>query len=85
MTLHDLTILVKSQYVDTIKTFSDLSKQLYSRIMGISDGYKRCDIVADRYFQESSKNNLRSSRGIGTSMTFTRETKLPSDFWDVLS
>ena len=58
--MHDLSILVKKQYVDTIKTFSDLSKRLYSRIMEI-----RCDIVADRYFQESMKNNLRSSSGIG--------------------
>ena len=58
--LHDLSILVKSQYVDTIKTFSDLSKRLYSCIMEISEWYKRCNIVADRYFQESLKNNLRS-------------------------
>ena len=51
--MHDLSILVKKQFVDTIKPFSDLSKRLYSRIMEISDGYKRFDIVADRYFQES--------------------------------
>ena len=31
--LHYLSILVESQYVDTIKTFSDLSKRLYSPIM----------------------------------------------------
>ena len=47
--MHDLSILVKSQYVDTTKAFNDLSKRLYSRIMEISDGYNRCDIVADRY------------------------------------
>ena len=50
--------------------------------MEISDGCKRCDIIADRFFQESLKNNLRSSRGMGTTMTFTGEKKLPSDFRD---
>ena len=50
--MHDLLILVKSQYVDIIKTFS---------IMEISDGYKRCDIITDRYFQESLKNNFANS------------------------
>ena len=37
----------KSQYVDNIKTFNELSKHLYSRIAKISAGYKRCDDVAD--------------------------------------
>ena len=83
--MHDLSILVKSQCVDNIKTFSDLSKRLYSRIMEISDWYKRCDIVADQYFQESLKNDLRSSRALGTIMTFTGETQLPSDFRDFLA
>ena len=58
------------------------SKRSATLFTEISDGYRRCNIVADRYFQESLKNNLRSSRGIGPSMTFT---KLPSDFRDFLA
>ena len=46
--INDLSILVKRQYVDNIQTINDLSKQLYSRIAKISEGYKRCDVVTDR-------------------------------------
>ena len=83
--LHDLSILVKSQYVDNIKNFDELANQLYLRIAKISEGYKRCDIVADQYFAESLKNNLRSLRGIGTTIAFTGETRLQSDFKYFLS
>ena len=82
--IHDLSILVKSQYVDNIKTFNEPSKHLYSRIAKISEGYKRCDVVADRYFPNSLKGNLRKGRGLGTTISFSGDTKLPSDFKDFL-
>ena len=84
--LHDLSILVKSQgqYVQTIKSFNDLSKHLYSRILKASEGYKRCDLVTDRYFSESLKGNIRNVRGLGTAMTFNGEMTLPRDFMDFL-
>ena len=84
--LHDLSILVKGQgqYVQTLKTFNDLSTKLYSRILKASEGYKRCDIVADRYFVGSLKGNIRNIRGLGTAMTFVGETLLPRDFMDFL-
>ena len=82
--IHDLSILVKSQYVDNIKTFNELSKHLYSRIAKISEGYKRCDVVADRYFPNSLKGNLRKGRSLGTAISFSGDTKLPFDFKDFL-
>ena len=84
--LHDLSIIVKGQgqYVHSLKTFNDLSKQIYSRILKASEGYKRCDIVTDRYFPESLKGNIRNIRGLGTAMTFSGEMRLPRDFMDFL-
>ena len=46
--------------------------------------YKRCGVVTDRYFPDSLKENLRKIRGLGTTIVFSGETKLPSDFIDFL-
>ena len=40
----------------------------------------RCDIIADRYFQDSLKQNIKSSRGQGSRKYFKDETKIPEDF-----
>ena len=84
--LHDLSSLIKGQgqYVQTIKSFNYLSKHLHSRILKASEGYKRCNIVTDRYFSESLKGNIRNIRGLGTAMTFNGEMTLPRDFMDFL-
>ena len=40
----------------------------------------RCDIIADQYFKDSLKQNIRSSRGQGSRKHFKDETKIPEDF-----
>ena len=48
--------------------------------MKLSDGYRRCDVVADRYFSDILKENLRKKRGLETEIIFSGETNLLSDF-----
>ena len=40
----------------------------------------RCDIIADRYFKNSLKQNIRSRRGQESGKHFNDETKIPGDF-----
>ena len=40
----------------------------------------RCDIIADQYFKDSLKQNIRSSKGQGSRKHFKNETKIPEDF-----
>ena len=48
--------------------------------MVLSKGYQRCDIVADRYFQQSLKGGFRDDRGSGTQIIFDENTVVPNDF-----
>ena len=40
----------------------------------------RCGIIADRYFKDSLKENIRSIRGQGSRKHFSDEAKIPGDF-----
>ena len=40
----------------------------------------RCDVIAERYFKNSLKQNIRSSRGLGSRKHFNDEKKTPGDF-----
>ena len=48
--------------------------------MPLNTPLKRLDIVANRYFQHSLKENTRESRGIGSEFKFDDNTKLPPNF-----
>ena len=34
--------------------------------MGVAESYQRIDVVCDRYFQDSQKEQTRRLRGVGT-------------------
>ena len=63
------SMLLKSR----VKAFS-------SKIFHQSSNYMRCGIIADRYFKDSLKENIRSIRGQGSRKHFSDETKIPGDF-----
>ena len=66
----------------TSSTFGEFSTKLLNTINRLSIGYDRVDIICDRYFEDSLKNQTREGRGSGEVMEFDRNTKFPSDFKD---
>ena len=78
--------IVKSKQAVSCQTFDNFAEIVYRHINFLSQGYERCDVVADRYFTGSLKEGTRSKRGdTGSTMHFTGETKFPSKFSDFLS
>ena len=63
-------------------TFGEFSTKLMGTINRLSIGYDRVDIICDRYFEDSLKNQTREGRGSGEVMEFDKNTKFPSDFKD---
>ena len=55
--IFDLSLFTKSYTANENATFSDFAQSLIGRILYLSSNYLRCDIVADRYFQDSLKGN----------------------------
>ena len=66
------------------KTFHDFAVMVYFSIMYISREYQRVDVVCDRYFTHSLKEQTRLQRGIGTRHEFTDDTPMPNNFRDFL-
>ena len=50
--------------------------------MDIAFNFQRIDIVYDRYFQDSLKEQTRKMRGVGTNFEFSDDTPIPVDFRD---
>ena len=48
--------------------------------MEIAKSYDRIDIVLDRYFTDSLKEQTRGSRGVGTRVLFDDDSEFPRDF-----
>ena len=64
-------------------SFSDLSVLLYHHIMFLGMEYDRIDLIYDRYFETSLKNDTRKGRGgNGTRFHFTDDTPLPNNMAD---
>ena len=63
-------------------TYDDFAQKIYIHIMNIAEGYDRVDIISDRYFDNSLKNQTRIERGQGSVLIFDENTKFPSDFKD---
>ena len=55
---------------------------IYTHINNISADYQRIDVVCDRYFENSLKNQTRSERGCGSSINIDVQTPFPNDFCD---
>ena len=65
-----------------MNTFYDLAVMLYYEVLRIGSEYDRIDIVFDRYFDSSLKEDARSSHGNGALLTFDENTDIPQDMPD---
>ena len=61
-------------------TINDVAVLIYRNIMELARLNDRIDIVCDRYFKDSLKDQTRKQRGVGTRFIFTDETPFPKDF-----
>ena len=76
----DLSLFAKSHTLNENATFSDFAESLKARIFHQSSNYMRCDIIADRYFKDSLKENIRSIRGQRSRKHFSDEAKFSGGF-----
>ena len=63
-----------------VDTFIDFAVLLYRKVMEIAKSYDRIDVVLDRYFTDSLKEQTRDSRGVGTCVLFDDDSEFPRDF-----
>ena len=61
-------------------TFLDYCQKIYRHIMEMANDFGRVDVICDRYFENSLKNQTRQDRGCGSVFIFDENTKFPSDF-----
>lgn len=61
-------------------TFGNFAEKLLGNIIRLAILYDRIDVICDRYFEDSLKNQTRDGRGSGDRIQFDRNTKFPSDF-----
>ena len=76
----DLWLFTKSHAINENTAFLEFADSLRKRILNESPSCLRCYLIADRYFKNSLKQNIRSSRGVGSRKYFNDETKIPGDF-----
>ena len=76
----DLLLFTKSHAINENTTFLEFADSLRKRILNESSSCLGCDVIADRYFKNSLKQYIRSSRGLGSRKHFNDETKIPGDF-----
>ena len=76
----DLSLFTKSHHFKENTTFLEYANSLRERILNASSYCVRCDIIADQYFKDSLKQNLRSSRVQDSRKHFKDETNIPEDF-----
>ena len=65
-----------------VDTFNAFAIAIYTNINNIYADYQRIDVLCDRYFENSLKNQTRSERGCGSSINFDGQTPFPKDFCD---
>ena len=61
----ELSLFLRKKRPTWVFKFHDLAKFLYDEIMDLSKFFQRCDIVIDRYFEDSLKEGVREERGSG--------------------
>ena len=52
---------------------------IVKRLLYLCKNYERCDVIADRYLQNSLKENIRNIRGLGSRKMFDDDTTIPSN------
>ena len=75
----ELSPLVYRMAQVLVDTFHDFALFLYRQIEDNSEIYGRVDVVCDRYFKDSLKQQTRTSRGVGTKVNFTDQTPFPTE------
>ena len=65
-----------------MNSFNDFAVLIYYKVMDIAFNFQRIDIVCDRYFQDSLKEQTRKMRGVGTNFEFSDDTPIPVVFRD---
>ena len=68
----------------SLSTMSDLAVLLYYHVQSICFGATRIDLVFDRYFEKSLKEDMRLSRGIGSRVIFNANSPIPLKMDDFL-
>ena len=67
----ELSPLTRTQAIKANMTFIDLASSIYLRLKNLVKGYvKGNDVIADRYFEQSLKEKLGTSRGSGSRSRF---------------
>lgn len=79
-TIVELSPIVFKYSETQVDTFNDFAVLLYYRIMELGYSDERIDIVCDRYFKDSLKEQIRNDRGVGTRFLFSDETPFPKNF-----
>ena len=65
--------------ISDVCCFSDLAVVIFYQVQSLGSGYGRMDLVFDRYFEKSLKEDTRKNRGIGSRFVFTEDTILPNN------
>ena len=76
----ELSPLIRTQAIKADMKFIEFASSIYTRLKNLSKGSVRCDVIVDRYFEHSLKENLRICRGSGSRFRFEDQTLIPSDF-----
>ena len=63
---------------------SDIAVLLYFHIMSICSNFSRIDLIFDRYFERSVKEDMRISRGKGSRFFFNEDSLIPKTMDDFL-
>ena len=50
----------------------------FYHVQSLTSSFDRVDLVSDRYFEQSLKEDTRKGRGMGSKFVFTGNTKLPN-------
>ena len=64
----------------SVHSFHDFAVLVYHHIKDLAHDYQRVDVVCDRYFNGSLKEQIRTQRGVGTRLHFSDDTQFPSTF-----
>ena len=72
-------IIAKCFSLTNTTCFSDFAVLLYYYILKLGMDFDRIDLVFDRYFDNSLKEDTRKNRGSGSRFAFTNDTALPNN------
>ena len=76
----ELSLILRMKRVSWVKSFEDYARFLYHVVMKSAEPYSRFDILTDRHFSESLKEEVRDNRySNGLIFTFNDSTAFPTN------